>query len=77
MKKKIKTQAPRLNVAAATDPLGAFSQAELTVGPVGVCCAAFTDIVAGGVDQVAAVQGDVNRKHLRPAVSGAGFGEVA
>lgn len=46
------------------------------MGPLGVGCAAFTDIVAGAVDGVAAVQGDVTRKHLRPTVSSASFGEV-
>lgn len=55
---------------------GAFAKAELTVGPLGVCRAAFTDIVAGAVDGVSAVQGDIKRLHLRPAVGGAGFGEV-
>lgn len=39
-----------------------------------VCC---THIVAGAVEIVPAVHGDVNGMHLRPAVRRAGFGEVA
>lgn len=53
----------------------------LTIGPLGGCSVGpdeleFTHIVAGAVQIVAAVNGDVQRTHLGPAVRRARLGEV-
>lgn len=40
-------------------------------------CRRLTYIIAGAIEIVATVHSDVNRMHLGPAVSCAGFGEVA
>jgi len=53
-----------------------------TMGSLGICTTVsyrppcFTHIIAGAVEIVSTVHGDINGMHFSPAVSCAGFGEV-